>query len=135
MVNIPVLKIESDNGVLLVSRNAKQELLPIEKNTIIKNINSDIIKIDQKRRYKCVVETKDDVCIDGLLNSSFFKIYSILRVLSKTDPPSGTFVEDSVEKLNDAVMFRPIFDMILVNFTCRADSNGDQIWRLEFEET
>lgn len=135
MVNIPVLKIESDNGVLLVSRNAKQELLPIEKNTIIKNINSDIIKIDQKRRYKCVVETKDDVCIDGLLNSSFFKIYSILRVLSKSDPPSGTFVEDSIEKLNDAVMFRPIFDMALVNFTCRADSNGDQIWRLEFEET
>lgn len=134
MVNISVLKIESDSGVLLASRNAKQELSPIEKNTIIKNINSDIIKIEQKRRYKCVVETKDDVYIDGLLNSSFFKIYSILRVLSKSDPPSGTFVEDSVEKLSDAVMFRPIFDMTLVNFNCRADSNGNQIWRLEFEE-
>lgn len=135
MVNISVLKIESDSGVLLASRNAKQELSPIEKNTIIQNINSDIIKIEQKRRYKCVVETKDDVYIDGLLNSSFFKIYSILRVLSKSDPPIGTFVEDSVEKLSDAVMFRPIFDMTLVNFTCRADSNGNQIWRLEFEET
>lgn len=134
MVNISVLKIESDSGVLLASRNAKQELSPIEKNTIIQNINSDIIKIEQKRRYKCVVETKDDVYIDGLLNSSFFKIYSILRVLSKSDPPIGTFVEDSVEKLPDAVMFRPIFDMTLVNFTCRADSNGNQIWRLEFEE-
>lgn len=135
MVNISVLKIESDSGVLLASRNAKQELSPIEKNTINKNINSDIIKIEQKRRYKCVVETKDDVYIDGLLNSSFFKIYSILRVLSKSDPPIGTFVEDSVEKLSDAVMFRPIFDMTLVNFNCRADSNGNQIWRLEFEET
>lgn len=134
MVSIPVLKIEADGGILLVSRNAKQEVCPISKMGFVKNINSDVIKIDHKPKFKSVIETGGDLDIEVLRESTMFKIYSIVRFQSDSDPIPGKFVEDSLENNDKGKSYRPIFDMRLTNFNCKTTTDGEQLWKLEFEE-
>ena len=135
MVNTPVLKIESEDKILLISRNAKQEVCPISKNSIIKNINSELIKINRETKFKTVIETKDYVNAKALNQSRKFKIYSIVRFMQpNSELLSGNFVEDSLEKDDEITTYRPIFEMMLTNFSCKAEIDSDQIWKLEFEE-
>ena len=135
MVNTPVLKIESENQPLLISREAKQEILPVSKNIIVKNINSEIIEVDHTTKFKTIIETKNDVNIEALERSKKFKIYSIIRFMQSRDKVlPKNLIEDSVETNDKFVTYRPIFDAILTNFSCKADTDNNQVWKLEFEE-
>ena len=135
MVNTPVLKIESEDKILLVSRNAKQEVCPVSKESIIRNINSELIKTNHKTKFKTVVETKDDVNAKALNQSEKFKIYSIIRFMQpSSEPLHDNFIEDSVERNDEVITYRPIFEMMLTNFSCKSEIDNGQIWRLEFEE-
>lgn len=130
-----ILKIESPNGNLLVSRDAKQEITPITKSDILKNINGEYIQKNSDIKFKSTIETKDDINIDVLQASGIFKIYSIVRFSCKDHKTNfREFVEDSMELYEDGILYRPIFSMILTNFACRSDTNGNQVWKLEFEE-
>ncbi len=135
MVNTPVLKIESENQPLLISREAKQEILPVSKNIIVKNINSEIIEVGHTTKFKTIIETKNDVNIEALERSKKFKIYSIIRFMQSRDKVlPKNLIEDSVETNDKFVTYRPIFDAILTNFSCKADTDNNQVWKLEFEE-
>ena len=135
MTNISVLKIESAEGNLLVSRNAKQEIYPTVKHEIVKNINGEHIEKDLKIKFKSTIETKDDINMDVLQAAGIFKIYSIVKFSCKDHKTNfREFVEDSLELYEDGVLYRPIFNMVLTNFACKSDTNGNQVWKLEFEE-
>ena len=93
-----------------------------------------MIKIDHKPKFKSVIETGGDLDIEVLLESTMFKIYSIVRFQSDSDPIPGKFVEDSLENNDKGKSYRPIFDMRLTNFNCKTTTDGGQLWKLEFEE-
>ncbi len=135
MNNISILKIESDKGILLISRNAKQEISPKSKTEIIRNINAQPIK-QKLQKIKCVIETTDIPDVSVLKTNDSFKIYSIIKIKqhgSKT--PQIDYVEDSLEVLDEFIIFRPVFNMLLINFSC-SYQNSDLApakWKLEFE--
>ncbi len=135
MNNISILKIESDKGILLLSRNAKQEIFPKSKIEIIRNINEQPIK-QKLQKIKCVIETTDIPDISILKTNDSFKIYSIVKLKqygSKT--PQINYVEDSLKVLDEFIIFRPIFNMLLTNFSCVSQNFdlGPAKWKLEFE--
>lgn len=135
---IPVLKITAGNEILLISRDAKQEIYPASKETLTRNINAELVKIRSNIKLKTVIETKDNVDINALKLSmekkEICKVYSMVRFLSNISSPLGNYVEDSLEQEANIITYRPILDMVLTNFTCKATSDGEQVWKLELEE-
>ena len=135
MTNISILKIESNQKTILISKNAKQEILPMSKLEIMRNINSIPLKSEKDGKLKTIIETKDNLDISSLNRSSIFKIYSIIKFKQfNTNPPLIEFVKDSLERFEDYIIFRPILKTVLTNFNCKTDNSGPQIWKLEFEE-
>lgn len=127
--------IESDQKTILTSRNAKQEILPISKFEVVRNINSTPLRSDKKLKLKTIIETRDILDISEFSKSHIFKIYSIIKFKQfGIHPPLIEFIEDSLEKFEDYITFRPILKAILTNFNCKSDNSGSQIWKLEFEE-
>lgn len=135
---IPVLKITVGNEILLISRDAKQEIYPASKETLTRNINAELVKTRSNIKLKTVIETKDNVDINALNLSmekkEICKVYSMVRFLSNISSPLGNYVEDSLEQEANIITYRPILDMVLTNFTCKATSDGEQVWKLELEE-
>ena len=135
---IPVLKITVGNETLLISRDAKQEICPTSKETLTKNLNSELIQTHSNMTLKTVIETKDDVDINALKRTieknEICKVYSMVRFLSNISSPLNNYVEDSLEQEGDIITYRPILDMVLTNFTCKATNDGEQVWKLELEE-
>lgn len=130
-----MLKIESDSGVLLFTQNVTQEILPKSKHEIIRNINSiPIRRIPSKLR--CLIETPDTPNMSALQGGDKFKIYSIIKLkYSKSDTPPFEYVPDSLEEFDDFVICRPVFNMLLVNFSCCYKNNNPfPSWKFEFEE-
>lgn len=135
---IPVLKIQVGDKILLNSRNAKQEIYPVSKEILRRNINSELVKTASLMKLKTIIETNGDINIDALKTSvedkETCKIYSMVRFCSNVSPIPESYVEDSLEKEGDTVTYRPILDVILTNFTCKATNDGEHAWKLEFEE-
>lgn len=135
MTNISILKIESEKGTLLLSKDATQEILPKSKIELIRNINNlPINYIPQK--IKCIIETTDIPDISILKSNDKFRIYSIIKLKqfgSKTPPID--YVKDSLEVYDESITFRPIFNMMLTNFSCSSrDNDSSSKWKLEFED-
>ena len=135
---VPVLKITVENETLLISRDAKQEICMTAKEPLLRNINSELIKNNSKIKLKSIIETKDDINITALTRSmeckGICKIYAMMQFCTNSKPNAGKYVEDSLETEDSITKYRPILDMILTNFTCKATNDGEQIWKLEFEE-
>ncbi|MDR1288860.1 MAG: hypothetical protein LBJ77_00485 [Holosporales bacterium] len=130
------LKIESDKGVALISRNATQTLFPIDKFDIPRNLNMEPIAGQRGEiKQKCCIETQDIPDVSLLKSGDCFKISSLIEVRQYgTDSPAMKYVDDSLETGDGFVTFRPIFSMILTNFKCKSDNFGKATWSLEFEE-
>lgn len=136
MNNISILKIESDKGVVLISKNAKQEILPKSKIEIVRNINAEPMRQDQQK-IKCIIETSDIPDVSMLKTNDKFKIYSIIKFKQYgTKTPQIEYVRDSLEVFDEYIIFRPIFTMLLTNFASVAknEDSSPGKWRLEFEE-
>ena len=141
--DIPVLKVEVCNDVLLNSRDAKQEIAPETKYDVSeflkKNINSELLLSKTELKFKTVIETQSDINIDALRNAyenkAMCKIYSIAQLVSQSIPKLGNYVNDSLEYHDKIYNFRPIFRMYLTHFVCKVSPNGEQIWKLEFSQT
>ena len=135
---IPVLKITVGNNTLLISRDAKQEIYPTSKEALTRNLNSELVQTHSKIKLKTIIETKDDVDVNALRQSmekkEVCKVFSMVRFLSSRSSTLENYVEDSLEQDGDVITYRPILDMVLTNFTCKATNDGDQIWKLELEE-
>ncbi|MDR2598250.1 MAG: hypothetical protein LBC25_00790 [Holosporales bacterium] len=130
------LKIESDKEVVLISRNATQTLSPINRFDIPRNLNLEPIPGQQDEiKQRCCVETQDIPDISLLKIGNGFKISSLIEVRQYgTDNPAMQYVDDSLEIGDGFITFRPIFEMILINFKCKSDNFGKATWNLEFEE-
>lgn len=135
MNNISILKIESDKGTLLVSKNAIQEISPKSKNELVRNINNQ--PIDQKQqKIKCTIETVDIPDISVLNANDKFKIYSIIKLKQFGKIPQMDYVKDSIEIFDGYITFRPVFNMMLTNFSCLS-KNSEAVpskWKFEFED-
>ena len=135
---VPVLKITAGNEVLINSRSSKQEIFPISKETLKRDVNSKLIENKTSLKLRSVIETKDDINIKALKKSiemkKLCKIYSMVQFCTNTASPLEECVEDSVETEDGITSYRPILNMILTNFVCKATIDGDQVWKLEFEE-
>ncbi|MDR0942152.1 MAG: hypothetical protein LBM19_00850 [Holosporales bacterium] len=135
MTNLSILKIESKTGTLLISRNATQEIFPVNKCEIRRNIDCEPIVNGRPTKLRCVVVTKDPPDASILRLNDLFTIHSIVkfRINGLRDPPIN-YVKDSREEYEDHVIFRPILEAFLTNFSCRNDNSNCASWKLEFEE-
>ncbi|MDR0695248.1 MAG: hypothetical protein LBF56_00530 [Holosporales bacterium] len=132
---IAILKIESNSGTLLVSADARQEISPVTRHEIRRNINFEPISTNIPTKLRCTIETKDPPDLSELQLGALFKIYSIMRCRQNDiSKQLDSYVEDSLETHEDHVAYRPIFNMFLTNFSCRDHSVNDPLWRFEFEE-
>ena len=135
---VPVLKILVENETLLISRDAKQEICMVSREPLLRNINSELIKNNSRIRLKSTIETKDDINITALKRSmeckEICKIYTMVHFCTNSKPNAEKYVEDSLETEDGNTKYRPILEMVLTNFSCKATNDGEQIWKLEFEE-
>ncbi|MDR3224445.1 MAG: hypothetical protein LBT03_02615 [Holosporales bacterium] len=137
MANISILKIKSEKEELLVSRMATQEIMPIIKNEIYRNLDFEHIPGNKKTKLRCVITTSDTPNLKLLLPDKLFMIYSIIKFREDgRHIPQIEYVEDSVEQHGEYITFRPILQMLLTNFHCKEnDSCAKQpIWTFDFEE-
>ncbi|MDR1034639.1 MAG: hypothetical protein LBL32_01745 [Holosporales bacterium] len=130
------LKIESDTGIVLISRNATQTLYPIDKFDIPRNLNLEPITIQRREiKQRCCIETQDIPDVSLLKSGNRFKISSLIEIRQYgSNNPIMKYVDDSLETGDGFITFRPILAMILTNFKCKSDNFGKTIWNLEFEE-
>ncbi|MDR1391087.1 MAG: hypothetical protein LBI95_01820 [Holosporales bacterium] len=136
MTNVSILKIESDQGPVLISKNATQEIFPKSKIEITRDVNMNLIKVDRQIKLKSTVETKDSPDALILEKDSIFKIYSIIKLKQFIRKNIIVdYVEDSLEEHEGYVIYRPILNMVLVNFNCKNDCSSFPFWKFEFEET
>jgi hypothetical protein len=135
MNKISVLKIEFQNTPVLISKNVTQEIVPLSKFVIYRSISFSPIIVKQNVKLKCFIDTKDPPDMTFLKARESFKIYSIVQFKeTNVETPSISYVEDSLERHDNYIIFRPIFDMFLTNFHCKNDCHGTTAWRFEFEE-
>ena len=136
MNTLSVLKIESQDGIALISKNATQEISPILKNEISRNLNNDVVNSSEtQQKFKCLIESRDPPNFTLLKINKKFTIHSVVEFVQySTNSPSIPFVQDSLQSFDDFIKFRPLFHMILLEFKCKQTNNNESIWTLNFEE-
>ncbi|MDR1333093.1 MAG: hypothetical protein LBJ69_01670 [Holosporales bacterium] len=139
MTNLSILKIESSDGTLLVSRHATQEIIPVMKEQISRDLDFNALISSGRPRpmkLRCLIETTDLPNIPLLKLYNPFKIYSIVKFRhNKPSELPQDHVEDSIEEHDDHTIFRPIINALLINFSCKGTNySREEIWRLELEE-
>jgi hypothetical protein len=137
MNTISILKIETDDKVVLVSNNATQDVFPSFKGEIIRNLDS--IMLPQRVRqmkYRSSIETSDPPDLSAISFEKTFTIYSIVKFQEYgRSEPSIRYVSDSLERRDTFITFRPVLQTKLLDFRCTCKSSGIPSWKLEFEET
>ena len=102
------LRIEQDSNIILNSPDVSQELSFAEKFEPLINIKSQVIEIpNYKPKYKCKINTQDNLDIKLLNIGQIYKIYTL---------------NNNTERL--------VLDMYLVNFKYKY--NEKTMWELEF---
>ncbi|MDR1234010.1 MAG: hypothetical protein LBJ92_02605 [Holosporales bacterium] len=137
MNNTSILKIESEDKVVLISNNATQELSQLIPRKIMRNISFGIITVpvEGNIKQKCLIETKDTPNITLLKSNKVFAIYSLIKIREDgIHVPTVDYVKDSIERGEGFITFRPILKMFLINFRCIAGNFGKSTWNIEFEE-
>ncbi|MDR1476218.1 MAG: hypothetical protein LBI20_02765 [Holosporales bacterium] len=136
MEKLFTLKIESDRGVALVSRNATQSLAPTSKTDIRRDLDLRPIEVSKgEAKWRCCIETQDVPDTSLLKSRDPFRITSILQFREYgADNPNVPYVADSLEREEDSITYRPILSMVLTDFKVKSDNVGKATWHLEFEE-
>ncbi len=130
-----VLQIETNNKVVLTAYNAVQELYPLNKHEMLRNICSKPIMLDDYNddMYKCVIRTNDIPDINLLKTNTLYNIYSIIQFKCQgNNIPAVPYVLDSLEHNEDGTIFRPILQMYLVDFNISCETSGNNKLIIEF---
>ena len=131
-----VLQIETNNKVVLTAYNAIQELYPLNKHEILRNVFSKPIISDDNNNddiYKCVIKTNDIPDINLLKTNTLYNIYSIIQFKCQgNNIPKVPYVLDSLEHNEDGTIFRPILQMYLVDFNISCETSGNNKLIIEF---
>jgi hypothetical protein len=135
--NLSILKIESSDGILLSTRHASQEITPITKGKVTRTIGHSplVSRSTSPAKLRCIVETGEPPDAHLLKIHNQFTIYSIVKFRggkSQASPPNC--VNDLVEDHVDHIIFRPILNVFLIDFSCKCNNSISETWRLEFEE-
>jgi hypothetical protein len=137
MNKLYVLKITSEDNILLNSINANQEISPLNFPDIQRNINGDAIPtLDKNLKFRTKIQTTD--CIETALLSldREFTIYSTV-VFKQKKGPEPVYLRDpvpkSLQEVDSYVMYRPILKTFLADFQC-TNHKGQQSWNIFFEE-
>ena len=135
MKNSSILQIEANNQVVLNAYNAVQELCPLDKHEVLRNILSQPIVLDDNidTMYKCVIKTNDIPDINLLKTNILYNIYSIIQFKCQGNTvPKVPYVLDSLEHMEDGIVFRPILQMYLIDFNIHCETSGNNKLILEF---
>lgn len=130
-----VLKIKQNGKPFLNAIEADEELFPLKKTDIIRNLSGETIALNPqenfKYRYRVKTNYPPDISLLQLGN-----IYEVCptMIFKETEEKAGTIPKTRVfvEKKDDFVYFRPIFNMILTNYQINNSKNSK--WFFEFEE-
>ena len=108
LISYPII-VEQGALTILKSETATQEISPIEKLELVRNINSEVINNSVVApKYYCKITTSDPIKFEDLKIGETYKIYFV------------------------AYANKTAFDMFLINFKCKYDSNGLFSCDLEF---
>lgn len=135
MQSSSVLQIESNNKIVLTSYNAIQELYPLNKCEVLRNISLQPIVLDNNKdiKYKCIIKTQDIPDINLLKTNIVYNIYSIIQFKCQGNLiPNIPYVLDSLEHRADGTIFRPILQMYLIDFSIYSETSGNNKLTIEF---
>lgn len=136
MNTFSILKIETNNKIVLISKNATQEIVQ-EEHDIIRNINSQIISLNSSQKFKTIIETEDIPDFSLLKTNQIFKIYSIIDFVEyENNIPSIPYVHDSLiscKGYKSFIKFRPILEMYIINIKAKTMPSHKSYWQLVFE--
>ena len=130
-----ILKIEANNKIVLTSYNAIQELYPLNKFEVLRNISLQPILLDNNSamKYKCIIKTNDIPDINLLKTNTLYNIYSIIQFKCQGNLiPQIPYVSDSIEHRNSGTVFRPILQMYLTDFNIYSETSGNNKLTIEF---
>ena len=130
-----ILKIESNGKMVLVAYNAIQELYPLSKHEVLRNVSMQPIVFDDntETRYKCIIKTKDIPDVNLLKTNTLYNIYSIIQFKCQGNViPKIPYVPDSIEHREDGTIFRPILQMYLTDFSICCETSGNSNLKIEF---
>ncbi len=130
-----VLKIKQDGKIFLSAIDVEEELVPLKKLDVIRSLSGKTIALNPqenfKYRYRVKTNYPPDISLLQLGNA-----YEICPVMvfkapeKKTETIPKTY--DLIEKRDNFIYFRPIFNMILTNYQINNSNNAK--WTFEFEE-
>ncbi len=135
MKNSSVLQIEANNKIVLNAYNAIQELCPLNKHEVLRNIFSQPIVLENniEPTYKCIIRTNDIPDINLLKTNTLYNIYSIIQFKCQGNSvPRVPYVFDSLEHREDGTVFRPILRMYLTYFSIQSETSGNNNLTIEF---
>lgn len=130
-----ILQIETNNKVVLTAYNAIQELYPLNKCELLRNISMQPIALDDdiKPMYKCIIRTNDIPDINLLKTNTLYNIYSIIQFKCQgNNIPKIPYVLDSLEHNEHGTVFRPILQMYLIDFSIYCETSGSNKMTIEF---
>lgn len=130
-----ILKIESNNRIVLTAYNAIQELYPLNKFEVLRNISLQPILLDNNNdmKYKCIIKTNDIPDINLLKTNTLYNIYSIIQFKCQGNSiPKIPYVLDSIEHRDSGTVFRPILQMYLTDFSIHSETSGNNKLTIEF---
>ncbi|MBR1944412.1 MAG: hypothetical protein IJ848_02965 [Alphaproteobacteria bacterium] len=130
-----ILKIENNNNMVLVAHNAIQELYPLNKHELLRNISLQPIVFNDNNdtRYKCIIKTNDIPDINLLKTNTLYNIYSIIQFKCPGNSiPKIPYVSDSIQHNEDGTIFRPILQMYLIDFSIHCETSGNNKLMMEF---
>lgn len=130
-----VLQIKHNNQVILTAYNAIQELYPLTKYEVLRNIflQPIILEDNYKINYKCIIKTNNIPDINLLKPNTVYTIYSIIQFKCQGNTiPKIPYVLDSLEHKEDGTVFRPIFQMYLTDFSIYCETSGNNKLMIEF---
>ena len=135
MQSSSVLQIEANNKIVLTAYNAIQELCPLNKYEVLRNISLQPIVLDNSNdmKYKCIIKTQDIPDINLLKTNTLYNIYSIIQFKCQGNLiPKIPYVSDSLEHRADGTIFRPILQMYLTDFNIYSETSGNNKLTIEF---
>lgn len=128
IVNILTIMTHGGDTVLL-SANATQSITPISEYKVIRNINDKPINKLTPTLLKCVIKTSDNPNIDLLRLGEKYKIVSISECTSTKKPD---FEYTQLKENNIGFVYRPIFEMVLIDFESLSNNGLNQQWIMQF---
>lgn len=129
-----VLQIKHDSQTLLRSIDVEEELTPLDKFSVIRNLDNDSVAMKSvKLKHRYIVRSNHPPDISLLYVGMEYEVCpTIVLKESKNAENKIRKMDGTLETKDDFIFFRPVFNMILIGY--KTNNSKDFKWILEFEE-